>query len=171
MWKGWERWNGPASSSRPASEVKKPEQKKLRYTADMTPVPDSYRIKPGDLSSLETSGPIALVIELNRSPRQGLVIDTDGMVRISSKVGKIKLQGLSLDEAKLAIKEDQEVRNKPVFGFFINVSKADGQTLRDEESLSSYRITPGDTLLFGSKGASTEGLSKPWSSKVQPDGT
>ena len=34
------------------TEQNQPEQRKQRYTSDMTPVPDSYRLGPGDVISI-----------------------------------------------------------------------------------------------------------------------
>ena len=38
----------PAQPGQPTNEVKKSEKRKQRFTVDMIPVPDSYRLSPGD---------------------------------------------------------------------------------------------------------------------------
>ena len=106
LWQDWERWNGPAKKSQPAigaqqsvsnphdaSQDKKPEQKKQRYTVDMTPVHDSYKLSPGDSLMVRMNGE-KLFGELNGGIT---IIAADGSVMFDKIYGPVKVGELTIE--------------------------------------------------------------------------
>jgi uncharacterized protein (TIGR03067 family) len=154
-----------------------PEQHKQRYTSDMVPVPDSYRLSPGDILSVNAGGvPESLRMEVfgkkeKNGPGRDLVIDDEGMVDVSPMIGKVKLPGLSLDEAERAVeKRLKEVKYNPEISFSIRVLD-DQFKLKADEKSQSYRIAPGDLIDVIPKKAPENLWLGGNPSRVQSDGT
>jgi RND family efflux transporter MFP subunit len=156
------------------SGAQKPIHQKQRYTVDMIPVPDSYKLGPGDVFYMD---PLPRYTpygnEISRSGRT-FIIDPSGKVNISSKIGEIDLQGLSLDEAESAIgKRIQEVfsnLSNLEFSFTIDIAdKEYRDQIKKEEELKSHLLAPGDTLYFNSKRMPL-GLSLDSASTIQSNG-
>ena len=153
LWQDWERWNGPAKKSQPAigaqqsvsnphdaSQDKKPEQKKQRYTVDMTPVHDSYKLSPGDSLMVRMNGE-KLFGELNGGIT---IIAADGSVMFDKIYGPVKVGELTIEEAESAIrKRIREVWFNPEISIKYLENK---KSLMKEADSEPHRFAEGDKL-------------------------
>ena len=122
---------------------KNPEQPKQRYTSDMTPVPDGYRLAPDDR--------IFIHYDVSREIGSGkfpIGIKATGIIPLigSDRIdyGEINVLGMSLDEAEDAIaRRIKEVRSKPTVSLTL-LDDFDQQ--RKDINKDSYRIIPGDRM-------------------------
>ncbi|MGD0519017.1 MAG: polysaccharide biosynthesis/export family protein, partial [Thermoguttaceae bacterium] len=130
------------NTEQPVSKGKKSEQRKQRFTVDMTPVPDSYRLSPGD--SLVVEGGMNAIKHFGESNGGIIVIEPDGTITFDKIFGPIKVEGLTLDEAEFAAKKRiKEVCFNPEISIKLI---EDEKTSTKQSDSQSHLIAVGDKV-------------------------
>ena len=143
------------------------EQRKQRYTVDMIPVPDSYKLSQDDRIFIHYN-----VSREMGSRKYGISIKSTGVIPLIGSddvnYGEINVLGMTLDEAEAAIaKRIKEVRSNPT----VSIALIDDFDKKKQDiNKDSYHIVPGDRLQIQVPIMPDGYLSTKIISGVQPDG-
>ncbi len=132
----------PAQPGQPTNEVKKSEKRKQRFTVDMIPVPDSYRLSPGD--SLVVEGGMYEIKHFGESNGGIIEVAGDGTITFDKIFGPVKVEGMTLDEAEYAAeKRIKEVCFNPKISIKLI---ADEKTSAKQPDSESHLLAKGDKV-------------------------
>jgi serine/threonine protein kinase/protein involved in polysaccharide export with SLBB domain len=131
-----------AQPGQPTNEVKKPEKRKQRFTVDMIPVPDSYRLSPGDLLVVE--GGMYEIKHFGESNGGIIEVASDGTITFDKIFGPVKVEGMTLDEAEFAAKKRiKEVCFNPKISIKLI---EDEKTSTKQSDSQSHHLAKGDKV-------------------------